>query len=321
MSSRKYDLPTVCLQCREVVYSVTTRCDECRAWSIDTMTKYLRHKKSLATKSKKKPVTSASLSLSALPLCLLLFFLLPLRVSLRDFRSLHLFLHLLLLLASPASEVPSFSAPLSFPSAPLGVRLPSASAPNSFPDLAAPSSSSAPLPGFLPRPPPLALFPPAAPPSGFFPSAPAVPPPSSLWDPAVVPGLGVGVSSSFGVPSFDFLASASSAPLSGHPPPGFPPAAPGFSVDLPPPSFSAPFALDPFSDSEDRNSDDDRQCDPSASSLPSDSSRSEYCRMIEYVLGLFPQAAGVPPTAPPPCALFESFFATASPSLTSLQLN
>ena len=30
--------------------------------------------------------------------------------------------------------------------------------------------------------------------------------------------------------------------------------------------------------------------------------------MIDYVSGLFPQAAGVPPSAPPPCALFESFF-------------
>ena len=61
MSSLKYDLHTVCSQCREVICSVTTRCDECRAWSIDVMTDYLKHKKSLATKSKKKSVTSASI--------------------------------------------------------------------------------------------------------------------------------------------------------------------------------------------------------------------------------------------------------------------
>ena len=46
--------------------SVTTR-DECRAWSIDTMTDYLKHKKSLATKSKKKPLTFASTSASPIP--------------------------------------------------------------------------------------------------------------------------------------------------------------------------------------------------------------------------------------------------------------
>ena len=68
MSSLKHDLHTVCSQCREVVCSVTTCCDECHAWSIDTMTDYLKHKKSLATKSKRKPVTSASTSASPIPL-------------------------------------------------------------------------------------------------------------------------------------------------------------------------------------------------------------------------------------------------------------
>ena len=37
--------------------------------------------------------------------------------------------------------------------------------------------------------------------------------------------------------------------------------------------------------------------------------------MIDYVCGLFPQAAGVPPSAPPPRSLFESFFAPATPPL------
>ena len=61
--------------------------------------------------------------------------------------------------------------------------------------------------------------------------------------------------------------------------------------------------------------------DPLYSSAPPlalDSARSEYRRMIDYICGLFPQAAGVPPSAPPPRALFESFFAPAAPSL---QLN
>ena len=33
MSSLKYDLHTICSQCRDVVCSITARCDECRNWS------------------------------------------------------------------------------------------------------------------------------------------------------------------------------------------------------------------------------------------------------------------------------------------------
>ena len=43
--------------------------------------------------------------------------------------------------------------------------------------------------------------------------------------------------------------------------------------------------------------------------------------MIDYVCGLFPQAAGVPPSAPPPRALFESFFAPVAPATPSLNFN
>ena len=62
MSSRKYDQHTICSQCRDVDCSFTMCCDECCAWSNDAMADYLRHKKSLATKSKKKLATSASSS-------------------------------------------------------------------------------------------------------------------------------------------------------------------------------------------------------------------------------------------------------------------
>ena len=37
--------------------------------------------------------------------------------------------------------------------------------------------------------------------------------------------------------------------------------------------------------------------------------------------GLFPQAVGTPPVVPPPCALFESLFASATPSQKSLSFN
>ena len=81
------------------------------------------------------------------------------------------------------------------------------------------------------------------------------------------------------------------------------------------------FAHSPYSAAADPYMDDDddriqgvvhNPLDPSAPPLALESARSEYSRMIEYVCGLFPQAVGVPPSAPPPRALFESFFAPAA---------
>ena len=43
--------------------------------------------------------------------------------------------------------------------------------------------------------------------------------------------------------------------------------------------------------------------------------------MIDYICGLFVQAAGVPPSAPPPRALFESFSAPVAPATPSLNFN
>ena len=43
--------------------------------------------------------------------------------------------------------------------------------------------------------------------------------------------------------------------------------------------------------------------------------------MIDYICGLFPHGAGVPPPAPPPRALFESFFARVAPATPSLNFN
>ena len=61
--------------------------------------------------------------------------------------------------------------------------------------------------------------------------------------------------------------------------------------------------------------------DPSAPPISLDSYRSEYRRMFEYICGLFPQAVGVPPVAPLPRALFESFFAPAPQSHSPLAFN
>ena len=75
MSSHKYDKHTLCLHCRNVLCSVALRCRECSSWSTDTMQDYLKHRKSLVSKGKKKssvatPTSSAPLvPPSATPTC------------------------------------------------------------------------------------------------------------------------------------------------------------------------------------------------------------------------------------------------------------
>ena len=136
--------------------------------------------------------------------------------------------------------------------------------------------------------------------------------------------MSVSLSSSTGAPPFSsFAASAPSTPVGGHPAPGLPPAAPVYASDPPPASFSAALlVLDPFSDPEDHLPEDDHPfIDPSAPPLSLDSSRAKYHPMVEYILGSFPQSVGAPTATPPPRALFESFFTSASPSPQSLSFN
>ena len=82
-------------------------------------------------------------------------------------------------------------------------------------------------------------------------------------------------------------------------------------------------AADPYMDDDDDRIQGDVHdpLDPSAPPLALESARSEYHRKIEYICGLFPQAVGVAPSAPPPHALFESFFAPAAQATPSVQLN
>ena len=63
MSSIKYDRHTICLQCRDVQCSFDIRCSECSAWLSEIMQDYLKHRKSLVSKGKKKPVSTAPSSL------------------------------------------------------------------------------------------------------------------------------------------------------------------------------------------------------------------------------------------------------------------
>ena len=179
--------------------------------------------------------------------------------------------------------------------------------------------SAAPPPGFsFPTQLQASFFPPPTTSSSAALSSSAlpVPPPPSFRGSVIVPGLGVVVPSSSGVPPFPSYPSTPSATGASVSTSGWPPA-PAFQYDLhafptpPPPA-------DLLSDSDDCYPDDDPPLEPLAPPLSLDSGHSEYRRMVEYVWGLFLQVVGV---APPPHALFESFFASAIPAAQSLAFN
>ena len=214
-----------------------------------------------------------------------------------------LFLTTLRSVSPPPLPPASSSAFSSASHPPLAAHLLSTSLPGGLPP--APASSQS-----LTFPPPPPSLPP---PPGFpYPSAST----SSVSGSSMVLGLGVCVPPSSGVPPPPLGSSAAhayAAPASAWPP-------------AYPPNLYAPSA--PLASSDPLADDDDRfpgkvhdPLDPSAPPLSLDSERSEYRRMIDYICGLFPQVAGVPPSAPPPRALFKSLFAPAAPATPSLQLN
>ena len=187
----------------------------------------------------------------------------------------------------------------------------------SAPPLPAPPVSSASLA------PPFASVPP---PPGF----PPLPPHPSLGSGGshLVPGLGVGVPPTSGVPPYSVTSAAFAYPAAPPAPslataPAPQPPAAVWPQPYPPAPFahsSHGAAADPYVDDDDPGAVHD-PLDPSAPPLGLESVRSEYRRMIDYICGLFPQAVGVLPSAPPPHALFESFFAPAAQATPSVQLN
>ena len=227
--------------------------------------------------------------------------------------------------SSSAPSVPPFATRFPISSLPAPSRFPAPHPPPILPFSARPTSSSssslapqpsAPLPqagSSLSYPPP--PFPPLT--TSYFPGGGS----------AVVQGLGAGVPLppfSSGVPPFPPFVPHPTLSHSGLPLSGAPAAAPAYRAPAfdPHASASAPQFEDPPLDTDDRPFDDDVPfADPSAPSLSLDSLRSEYRRMAEYILGLFPQAVGVSPSAPPPLALFESFFAASALSPPTLHFN
>ena len=68
MSSFKYDKHTICSNCREIKCDLDVRCKECADWSYSDMEDFLKRRRSLESKSKKKSdslTTSSTVSQAA----------------------------------------------------------------------------------------------------------------------------------------------------------------------------------------------------------------------------------------------------------------
>ena len=101
------------------------------------------------------------------------------------------------------------------------------------------------------------------------------------------------------------------------PGPSFSSSAPHFLAAASSSSFMAPDELpeDAAPDAQPRDAD---------SAVPMavlESVRSEFRRMLSFLVDLFPQAAGTPSAPPPPRALFEDFFGSSAPSSSPIFLS
>ena len=245
-------------------------------------------------------------------------------------------------LASFASLPPPSSSAPSLPS----------SSHSPFPS-AAPAFSSAPLvPSARPSPSVTPSFPSApllalslAPPSVRFPPvSSSASPPFRAW--GAVPG-GSGVASVAGsvaapfpvAPTVSALSlfrpfaadSSSSVPVSSAPLPSALSSTPSFSSSavayLGPSSALAHFAPTPSFVPPDELPDDvapdalPRDIDLAVPAAVLDSARSEFSRMLSFIVDLFPQAAGPPSAPPPPRALFEVFFGFSAPPSSPVFFN
>ena len=58
MSSFSVDRHSICSKCRGIDCTFDCRCDECMSWSVEEMESYVKLRKSLASKSKKKSTSA-----------------------------------------------------------------------------------------------------------------------------------------------------------------------------------------------------------------------------------------------------------------------
>ena len=109
-------------------------------------------------------------------------------------------------------------------------------------------------------------------------------------------------------PSAPLVSSSSGVPFSAS---SFHPSAPSFD----------PAASFGFGASEDSPPEAmPRVIDPGFVAVP-EAVRSEFRRMMSFIVDLFPQAAGYPSVPPPPWALFKDFFSSSTPSSSPIFLN
>ena len=58
MSTMKYDRHTICLGCRKTKCEKDVRCKECKDWSSEEMDSYLKHRRIIEAKNKKREIHS-----------------------------------------------------------------------------------------------------------------------------------------------------------------------------------------------------------------------------------------------------------------------
>ena len=180
----------------------------------------------------------------------------------------------------------------------------------------APSTSARPPVVFPPLPPALALAP-STPSFAPFLRSPALTVPALIRPVVSAPSL----VPAFSALRFPLASTPASAPgLGAFPGVSAAPAVPvAQAAPVAPAPPSAPFAFGLSEDFPDDVPPDTLPCDQEPA-VP-DFVRSEFRRMLAFIVDLFPQAVGSPAVPPPPRALFEDFFGSSSLPSSPVFLN
>ena len=114
MSALQFDKHTFCVVCRDIKCSLDIRCKECKAWSKDFMLGYIKHQRTLVSKTKKAtPSSSPSPPVTAVTTASLVS--LPSETFSED--RLRQLMHSMFhdLMSASVGTNPSFTAPLAVP--------------------------------------------------------------------------------------------------------------------------------------------------------------------------------------------------------------